>query len=87
MRSLAEEWEIDDLSVIREHKELLNFLCGNLETGKSKPMKVRRGLRTVAQSLRRANNPGRFAEFIASAVVLLALYFSILISSGVLYHG
>ena len=67
MRSLAEDWEIDDLSVIREHKEILEHLCSQLELGrgiKPKPLKVRRGLRSVALNLRRTKDLGPFAQFI-----------------------
>jgi len=79
MRSMAAEWGIDDLSVIREHKVLLAFLCQNLETpGNGKTVKVRRGLRTVVQELRRAKKLGPFSDFLAtSALILIALCVSI----------
>ena len=78
MRSLAEEWEIDDLSVIREHREILKYLCGYLESTRGKvpkKLKVRRGLRTIAQQMRRKKDEGPFASFAAgvAAVVLLPL--------------
>ena len=69
MRALAEEWKIDDLSVIREHKEIMSYLAGLFETGDKRPknkIKVRRGLRTIAQDLRRANSEGAFTVFIRS---------------------
>lgn len=67
MRSLAEEWQIDDLSVIREHKEILEHLCTQIELGrnaKPKPLKVRRGLRSVALQLRRNKDLGPFSQFL-----------------------
>lgn len=84
MRSLAEEWGIDDLSVIREHKELLQHLSDNLESSPGKPMKVRRGLRTVAQELRRAKKLGPFADFLSSAAVILITFCIMLISGEIL---
>lgn len=69
MRNLAEEWKIDDLSVIREHKEIMAYLAGMFETKDKMPknkIKVRRGLRTIAQDLRRANTTGPFSDFIRS---------------------
>ena len=73
MRSLAEEWNIDDLSVIREHKVILSHLCDKLEgnLNKRKPLKIRRGLRTLAQALRRNNDPGPFSRFLQAAIILL----------------
>jgi RNA polymerase sigma factor (sigma-70 family) len=67
MRSLAEEWKIDDLSVIREHKEIMSHLASKFEEGQRVPkskLKVRRGLRTIAQDMRRANSHGSFSGFI-----------------------
>ena len=80
MRSLAEEWGIDDLSVIREHKEILEHLCTQLEAGrhaKAKPLKVRRGLRGMALQLKRNKDAGPFAAFVATAG--LSLLFAVLL--------
>ena len=80
MRSLAEEWGIDELAVIREHKEILRFLSTRLAGGGIKTqtkLKVRRGLRQMAIQLRRDNLEPPFARFVTSAVVLvlaLAIY-------------
>ncbi|MFN8391697.1 MAG: hypothetical protein U0136_15520 [Bdellovibrionota bacterium] len=78
MRSLAEEWEIDDLSVIREHKEILEYLCSQIEAGRNanpKPLKVRRGLRAMALQLKRNKDRGPFVQFLAGAATaaLIAL--------------
>jgi DNA-directed RNA polymerase specialized sigma subunit len=83
MRSLAEEWEIDDLSVIREHKEILEHLCLQIEAGRTsaaKPLKVRRGLRAMALQLRRSKEPGPFVQFLngAAAMAVVALLISVL---------
>ncbi len=76
MRSLAEEWGLDDLSVIREHKEILEHLCTQIEAGRaSKPkvLKVRRGLRAMALQLKRSKAPGPFAQFISGTTSVLGL--------------
>ena len=76
MRSLAEEWGIDDLSVIREHKEILAFLSGQIEADRSKTskkLKVRRGLRTIAQRLRKNEDAGHFSKFMATTLMLFFL--------------
>ena len=80
MRSLAEDWGLDDLSVIREHKQILEHLCGTLEAGsraKPKALKVRRGLRAVALQLKRNKEQGPFAQFLASSVVPVLVWFAI----------
>ncbi|HQH26607.1 MAG TPA: hypothetical protein PLP17_04350, partial [Oligoflexia bacterium] len=74
MRALAEEWQIDDLSVIREHKEILANLCSRIEAPKSRAirrLKIRRGLRTIAQQLRRNKEDGPFSKFLAETAVLI----------------
>lgn len=71
MRALAEEWKIDDLSVIREHKEILAALCQQVEAPKTdvlKKLKIRRGLRTIAQQLRKKREEGPFSGFIKGGV-------------------
>jgi RNA polymerase sigma factor (sigma-70 family) len=65
MRSLATEWEIDELNVIREHKVLLAFLAKSFAKGKpvQKP-KVRPGLKEVALNLKRAEPSGPFTKIL-----------------------
>jgi len=77
MRSLAEEWGLDDLSVIREHKEILSHLCTELEAGraeKPKALKVRRGLRAMALHLKKSKELGPFSQFLATASVGLLIF-------------
>ncbi len=71
MRALAEEWQIDDLSVIREHKVILSHLSETFERGRKAQrgtLEIRRGLRTIAQKFRKESDPGVFARFVASGV-------------------
>jgi RNA polymerase sigma factor (sigma-70 family) len=81
LRGLAEEWETDDLSVIREHKEILAYLCSRMEKHRGKiigRMKIRRGLRTVAQRIKKEKDAGPFSQFfLAVALFCLALLSSI----------
>lgn len=81
MRSLAEEWKLDDLSVIREHKEILEHLCETIEAGNKKPhkpLKVRRGLKNLALELKKNKDLGAFSQFLEQSTVvgllLLSLY-------------
>jgi len=78
MRSLAGEWKIDELNVIREHQLILQFIFTRISDPKRQipKLKVRPGLRTVAQTLKRKKEPPPFARFsvaqIGVAVALLA---------------
>lgn len=66
LRSLAEEWETDELNVIREHKALLAFLFKSLEKGRGgPPLKVRPGLRDQKD---RVPHPGRFTKLVSSSL-------------------
>lgn len=74
MRSLAEQWKLDDLSVIREHKEILEYLCQQVSAGKKKtlgPLKVRRGLRALAMQMKRNKDKGPFSEFLETNLSLV----------------
>ncbi len=79
MRSLAEDWGVDDLSVIREHKEVLSYICAKLSNPRStntpRP-KVRRGLRPVALKLKKSREQGPFSRF-SALVILFAVSFLI----------
>ncbi len=71
MRSLAEEWKVDDLSVIREHKDLLKFLSKKFEFGKDRnavKIKIRRGLRTIAQEMKKTNKVGSFSAIVRTLI-------------------
>jgi hypothetical protein len=65
LRNLAEEWETDELNVIREHKTLLAYLCKQVSVQKQigKP-KVRPGLRIIALKLKKDKKPGIFTELL-----------------------
>lgn len=76
MRGLAEEWETDDLSVIREHKEILSYLSLRVEQKKglvTGRLKIRRGLRTVAQRIKKKKDIGPFSEFVSAALAFYLL--------------
>jgi RNA polymerase sigma factor for flagellar operon FliA len=75
MRALAETWEIDELAIIREHKEILQFVFGRLSTRSKtvKKLKIRPGLRTVAQELRKNKTPAPFARFLTGGVGIALL--------------
>jgi len=80
MRSLAEEWGIDELTVIREHKEILAFVQQRLANPKSritKKLKVRPSLRTVSQALRKKKEDPPFARFSTAVLILLAVALTI----------
>ncbi len=80
MRNLAEEWGIDDLSIIREHKEILDHLSTRMENRSNStlpPLKVRRGLRAKALQLRKVKSSGPFTE-LAKKVPLAFLLFGFL---------
>jgi len=81
MRGLADEWSVDDLSVIREHKEILAYLCSHLEHSSGplpKPPKVRRGLRTVAQRVKKEQSIGPFSRLSVSAILFIGFFITLL---------
>jgi len=83
MRSLADGWKIDELAVIREHKEIINFVSSRLMNtlGRSrKKLKIRPGLRQIAHSLRRKRSAPPFERF--SADVAALLIFSAIVSGA-----
>lgn len=66
MRNLAEEWGIDELAIIREHREILKHLFSKLSDARPqvpKKLKVRPGLRIVVQHLKRSKTLSPFARF------------------------
>ena len=80
MRSLATEWNIDELAIIREHQAILQFVQSRLSNPRSrtiKQLKIRPGLRQVAQKFRKSSNTPPFARFsqTAALAVLLTLLF------------
>jgi len=66
MRTVASEWGIDELNVIREHKVLLAYLLKGLNSQKVSPApKVRPGLKTTAIKLKKEKLPGNFSDLVA----------------------
>ncbi|MBL7662083.1 hypothetical protein JNK13_04940 [bacterium] len=81
MRALAEEWKIDELNIIREHKEILNYVFARIANPKRQMQKlsVRPGLRAVAQEFRRLKEKSPFSQFVVAQIILfLALTYSLL---------
>jgi len=75
MRSLAEEWGIDELTVIREHKEILIFVEQRLSNPKAKitkKLKIRPSLRAVSLQMRKKKDPPPFQRF-SLTLLLVAL--------------
>ena len=66
MRTVASEWDTDELNVIREHKVILTWLLKSLSTSKEiqKP-RVRPGLRHIALKLKRTMTEGQFSKFVS----------------------
>jgi RNA polymerase sigma factor for flagellar operon FliA len=66
MRTVASDWGIDELNVIREHKVLLAYLLKGINTAKASPApKVRPGLKTTALKLKKEKLPGNFSDLVA----------------------
>jgi DNA-directed RNA polymerase specialized sigma subunit len=66
MRSVATEWETDELNVIREHKALMAYLQKSFAKGKpSAPPKVRPGLKAIAARLKQSGEGGMFGKLTA----------------------
>jgi len=74
MRNLAEEWSLDDLSIIREHKEILEYLNDIMSEkkrfGTVKQLKVRRGLKDVAQKMKKKNEAGPFSSIFKATLIV-----------------
>jgi RNA polymerase sigma factor for flagellar operon FliA len=74
MRSLAEEWEIDELAVIREHQEILAYIAKRTESKTATtPLKIRRALKNVSLKLKRSKEDPPFARFLISIGIALIL--------------
>ena len=59
MRQVAESWKLDELTVIREHKQILSHVNSMLsgERAGQKPMKIRPGLRKISQTFEESVAP------------------------------
>ncbi|MCB0328871.1 MAG: hypothetical protein KDD70_04390, partial [Bdellovibrionales bacterium] len=67
MRSIASDWEMDELNVIREHKALVDHLQRSIEKDKAfEPLKVRPGLRKIALDMKRNKEEGQFTKLFRS---------------------
>ena len=65
LRSLADEWQTDELNVIREHKVLLEWLSKSTKNGKKALIpKIRPGLRTIALKMKKDKINGKFTELV-----------------------
>ncbi len=76
MRNLAEEWGIDELNIVREHKALLehvNEKLSNPNRNETKALKIRPGLRQMAQKLKRGNTTAPFSRMLAGNPFAVAL--------------
>lgn len=63
MRTIASDWEMDELNVIREHKALLDHLQRAIQKDKAfEPLKVRPGLKRVALDMKRDKTIGPFTK-------------------------
>jgi len=86
MRSLAEEWGIDELTIIREHKEILGFVEQRLSNPKAKitkKLKIRPSLRAVSLQMRKKKDPPPFQRF--SLTLILAAIQAFHLASGVIW--
>ncbi len=63
MRSIASEWEMDELNVIREHKALVDHLQRAIEKNTSfEPLRVRPALKRIAIEMKQKRKMGPFTE-------------------------
>ncbi len=68
LRGLADEWDIDGLNIIREHKMILEHLCRMMQAGKqplARP-KIRPGLRTLAEGMKQKGYTSPFSSLLPS---------------------
>jgi DNA-directed RNA polymerase specialized sigma subunit len=66
MRSIASNWDTDELNVIREHKSLLAHLHSTISRGKSsKPLRVRPGLKEIALRVKKKDPKGPFQTMLS----------------------
>lgn len=73
MRSLATEWNVDELVIIREHKEILGYIFSKLSDNRKaglKKLRIRPGLRTIAQGLRKSSRNTPFADFQVPTLII-----------------
>ena len=80
MRAVADLWGLDDLAIVREHKEILDFLStklGDKKDSKIIALKVRRGLRVKSIDMKKKQSKGTFSEMLngvlSSAILIFVL--------------
>lgn len=75
MRALAKDWNIDELTIIREHKELLQYVHSRLSDPRKiiKKLKIRPGLRPQAQLMKRKKEISPFARFLSIKMIFFSL--------------
>ena len=65
MRGVANEWETDELNVIREHKVLVSHMHKRMEKGdKVQPPKIRPGLKDIAAKQSKVTSIGIFSRML-----------------------
>jgi DNA-directed RNA polymerase specialized sigma subunit len=65
LRSVANQWETDELNVIREHKVLLEFIQKSIVRGNEvKTPRIRPGLKDISFKLQRTEAVGIFSRLI-----------------------
>lgn len=65
MRSVAEEWHTDELTVIREHQSLLEHLYKSIANGKpGSPLRIRPSLKEYALKTRKQDPQGVFKRLL-----------------------
>ena len=78
MRALATEWGIDELNIIREHQVILQHIFARMSEPKKiiGRLKVRPGLRQIAQQLRKGKDAPPFSRFGETEILLMCLAFA-----------
>jgi len=65
LRSVAAEWETDELNVIREHKVILEYVQKSIVRGQAmKPPRIRPGLREASFRVKRRDPQGIFSKLV-----------------------
>lgn len=68
LRSVAAEWQTDELNVIREHKVVLEYVQKSIVRGQAmKPPRIRPGLREVSFVVKRREPMGVFSKLVRQA--------------------
>jgi RNA polymerase sigma factor (sigma-70 family) len=90
MRAIAEEWGTDELTVIREHREILKYVQWRVSNPRSRlqrKLKIRPSLRNAAQTLKKKRTEAPFARFAPKVAALLILCTTLLHSLAEVLHG